>query len=363
MKLSLGTIFFGLFTALALLISWTVAPLSQRVGGAYAVNDLTGRSVRLYGSAKKAMIFTPIIWHYVTVDQSDQNIHSIAPFMAEEIKGKLLTRIFPGLTEKNQALAVAGAIPLSTELILLARPDVVVSWAHFSGELSYVKYPGLILIPSNFTIEGLYPLLAQLTNKYQRVDYLDHRFQERLLVLTEHLPSLTSNSPTALALSSRLVIMGRNFINLNRNFERVNIINAASNLVFQSGSLNIEALLALNPDLIFLSFVERSLKVDDIYQNPLLMGLKAVKQRRVYRFPKGLARMEGPVEEPILASWMKRLAYPDLTGSLSLRRDIKKIYWEFFHYEMSEEEIDELLELPENRFSAHYEQFFGRRED
>jgi iron complex transport system substrate-binding protein len=359
MNLRFGPVFTAAFMAAALMISLFPPRLAVRAVRPYAVTDLTGQNVELPGPAKSAVIYTPTVWHYVTVDQTSQNIQAMAAFMTNEIRGNLLDRIFPGLTRKEPALGdtVAVARPLSSELILLARPDVIMGWAHFSGELAYVKYPGLIQIPASYSLEAMYLLLGRLTGKSLRVDYLYRRQSQRFCELNAGFSPKPDKPLTAVAFSARQTVMGKEFTVFNRNLKRAGLINAAGDLGIRPGPLSPEILLELNPDIIFLNYLNRSVRVNDFYRQPALQGLSAVRNKRIYRLPRGAARMEGPVEEPILTAWLTVLAYPDLTGRMSLRGEIKNTYREFYGYEMSEDEIDDFLELGENALSADYGRF------
>ncbi|MDR1085012.1 MAG: hypothetical protein LBP22_09185 [Deltaproteobacteria bacterium] len=359
MRLFNGTAVFGLIILGSLLLSLSAPGLKERGTLPYIVTDLTGCQVDLSGPAKEAMLFTPSAWHYVTVDETDQNIQAIAAFMTQEIKGELLDHIFPGLSMKEPVLgqAVAVARPLSLELVLVAKPDILLNWAHFSHEFLYIKYPGLIQVPANFDTSELYGLLGRLTGKNGRVSYLYRRFHEQLAVLSAHLPLRPEKLLTAMPLNGHLHIMGRNFISVNTNLNRVGLKHIAQNYDSRQGPLNLEVFLELDPDFIFLYFHDLSFSVDDVYTHPVLGSLKASRMRQVYRLPKGTSRLEGPVEEPILAAWLSKIAYPEMSEPVSLREQIKNTYHEFFGYEMTQEEIDHMLQMKENRGSANYEQF------
>jgi hypothetical protein len=135
---------------------------------------------------------------------------------------------------------------------------------------------------------------------------------------------------------------------------------AGADLTPRNGPVNVETLFVLDPDYIFLP----SYKGDawrtpaDLYADPRLGSISAIRRRQVYRMPGGVARMDGPVEAPVLAQWMIELINPAAARPRQpLRTAIRDAYLTAFAYPASDDDIDGVLRIADNRESAGYWRF------
>ena len=88
------------------------------------------------------------------------------------------------------------------------------------------------------------------------------------------------------------------------------------NVAFEAGlnqptvTVNAEQYSPGTPDIIFLNYYDEPTKPDDLYNDPVLANLSAVKSRRIYKTP----RLDPASHEaPLVWMWMTMLfAYPDL---------------------------------------------------
>lgn len=101
-----------------------------------------------------------------------------------------------------------------------------------------------------------------------------------------------------------------------------------------------EDLLAWQPDVIFSSNV----KVGDIIADGNLQNIPAIQSERVYAVPT-VAHVWGnrTVEQPLTVMWAMNKLYPDLYGEAELAEDIAYFYDHFFGYEMSQDEINDII--------------------
>jgi iron complex transport system substrate-binding protein len=112
----------------------------------------------------------------------------------------------------------------------------------------------------------------------------------------------------------------------------------------------------MNPDLIIVFVGD----YEGVIRDPRWRGLKAVQNRRVYvsissnRYTFNLA-------QPLGSRWMAELAYPDRLQP-KLRALFREHYRENYGYSLSEAEVDELLNVAENRNAAGYERFMNPQE-
>jgi len=120
--------------------------------------------------------------------------------------------------------------------------------------------------------------------------------------------------------------------------------------------LNLESLLVIDPDVIFVppwgsGYDSKVFYADDRYK-----VIRAVMNRRVYAMPIGVSRIEGLVEYPMVIRWMKDVVYPSKNG-ISFRDYILSKFRDAYGYEMTDQDIDAFLRMKENASSANYDQF------
>lgn len=104
---------------------------------------------------------------------------------------------------------------------------------------------------------------------------------------------------------------------------------------------DLEDLLQWDPQMIFLT---QHGAADDLRSNPLYRGVSAVKNDAIVLVPT-VGHMWGghTVEAPIAACWIMHKLYPDLMPKADLYKEVKFFYKTFFAYEMSDEEIEEII--------------------
>lgn len=324
------------------------------------IQDMAGHPVYLEGAARKVMIFAPMLWHYVNVDGSDEHVFAIAKFMKKEAQHTLFGKLYPGIATKDEALTSTGAVPLGVEQVLLERPDAVLSWADFATGLENIRYPGLVKLDSDASPANaaLYRLFGELAGQSQRVQWLFDRYGRQVDDIRTNVPSGSQPAKIIVLSSDRLYLWGANTAGFNANLRLLNAENVAAGVKRQNGDTNIETLLGFDPEVIFIaSYYMSAFFPADVYADPRLRSLRAVKNRRVYRMPAGASRMEGPVELPLLMAWMAELLHPEITPKIRLREMIRQTYQEVYGYAMSEREMDELLQIEHNNISVNYERF------
>ncbi len=128
-------------------------------------------------------------------------------------------------------------------------------------------------------------------------------------------------------------------------------INAAEELSGQHPAFiksgNFEDIMKWNPDIIYLSNFEDTMP-EDLYTNSIdgqdWSQINAVKNKRVYRIPLGIYRWYPPsLDGPLMLKWMAQKNYPDLF-TYNMDEEIRSYFKEFHHYDLSDEEISEILE-------------------
>jgi iron complex transport system substrate-binding protein len=343
---------FGIFFILIIAVSVNPPVVQPQQEGDSRLTDMGGYPVTLTPPAERVMIFPPLAAHYATIDETTEHIAAVGGYLRDDAEKTVLSGLFPELPHIAEALTVTGSVPLGVEQILLLQPDAVLTWLWFSDDLARIHYKGLV----RFTFDrddglGYFSLIGGIAGKNERAAEISERYHKKTAELTAQISGEYPAKVLVIA-NENLFVWNAAFTDFNSNLGMINAVNAAEHL---SGTPNIEVILGLDPDIIFLNDYANALTVESIYTDPVFSGFKAVAERRVYRMPRGFASMKGPVEQPILFLWMALLIRPET--ELSLRREIKDTYLEIFNYEISEEETDLMLHIKENGGSRYYSIF------
>ncbi len=110
--------------------------------------------------------------------------------------------------------------------------------------------------------------------------------------------------------------------------------------------VSIEQLLLWDPEIIISWDDERGGYYSGILKDPAWKDITAVKKGEVYEIPnKPFNWFDRPpsVNRILGLKWIGNLLYPDIYD-YDMREEVKEFYDKFYHYQLTEEEIDELLE-------------------
>ena len=103
-----------------------------------------------------------------------------------------------------------------------------------------------------------------------------------------------------------------------------------------------EQLLAWDPEIVVIDIGEP----EDIYNGPLWQDVSAVKNGKLYRQPNGMFIFNRPSAESavLYPLWFVMKAYPDRFSDISIEDEIINFYSTIFDYDLSEEELELLLD-------------------
>jgi iron complex transport system substrate-binding protein len=136
-------------------------------------------------------------------------------------------------------------------------------------------------------------------------------------------------------------------------------INPASHLNAYA-PVGAEQVLAWAPDILLLGNFDRDLKPALFFDGALFDSIPAVKQKRVYLYPRGGFRWDPPSQEtPLAWRWLFALFHPD-APSASLRAEIAESYRRLYAHTLDAAEIDTILKMTDNEDSLDYSGKFGR---
>jgi iron complex transport system substrate-binding protein len=191
-------------------------------------------------------------------------------------------------------------------------------------------------------------------------------------IRSELQPETLQHKPRVLMMGASLRDRGYFYMKSVKNsyqiyFPSAGILNASQGLTGERQDA--ERILAMDPDMIFLTGSRHSWwpteNPQEFLQDPRWRGLKAVQARRVYRMPGG-GGLGGMIFQPIYDRWMAEMAHPDRMKP-RVRQLLRDRFITEFEYHLSDDQIDDILNVEENRglpgterFERNYQAYQGQ---
>ncbi len=108
--------------------------------------------------------------------------------------------------------------------------------------------------------------------------------------------------------------------------------------------LNAEEIPNINPDVIIIGRAKSPEAIQKIYENPIYAGTNAVKNKKVYVNPTGVFSWDRYGTEGVLQIlWAAKILHPEIFKDIDIAAETKKFYKEFLHYELSDDEVNYIL--------------------
>lgn len=325
-----------------LLLALCVGLLSARV-----VVDSYGKKVQVPDEITRAMPMIPVLLQISLMLDNEDKIIFGSPRMPPK---PLLNKVFPKI-ELNPNKS--GVLSSSVESIIAAKAQVVfgpVGLIFDENAKKQLEAAGIVVvnihkfstadeIKQNVSIVGEIfggksVQKAREFNAYfdKNVKFVRSRtakiaHKKRVLSLSFH----SGNFNTI-----RADDIGAEYIRIAGG------INASSQEDFKvSTTINEEQVLVFNPDII-ITYTAQSAKA--IRENPAFKTLKAIKNKQVFVVPSGVflwgTRSAEGALQPL---WLAKVLYPELFEDLNLGQKVREFYEKFYHYKLSDEELESIL--------------------
>lgn len=174
--------------------------------------------------------------------------------------------------------------------------------------------------------------------------------------------------PTTLTMRPRVLLFGGSrrdwrvlYVRDHHHSHQIYVIRAGlenAAYEYEARRPDAERILAMEPDMIFL--MERSRDPETVQEfmgDPRWRGLKAVHEKRVYRMP-GTSSADLAIMQyrPLWTRWMAEIGHPERMRP-RLRQMLRESFVREFGYRLTDDQIDVLLRIDENKDSAGYERF------
>ncbi|ATB70073.1 hypothetical protein SJPD1_1968 [Sulfurospirillum diekertiae] len=204
-------------------------------------------------------------------------------------------------------------------------------------------------------------VMAAVTEQPQRAEALINNYHDAYRQIDRELQVKTlTNHPRILIMGSSTQDKSHFYIKSYKNEYRIyfppaGVDNASKG--WTGERVETERILAMDPDYIFLMADSKNQTPDTFMHDPRWRGLKAVRDKRVYRMLDGSGGgLLGLVLQPISVRWMAEITHPDRMKS-GIREMLRETYIREFNYHLSDQEIDDELHISDNLHSQGYERF------
>ena len=328
----------------------------------YANNiDIKGQDdnmVVLKETAKRALIFTmPFASMYIAIDNGTKNIVGVHGSSNKNLKTSFMINAYPDIKNLNTELVQSGFTP-NIEQVLALKPDVVFQWADQGDHIiEPLRKLGLHVISVKYGtqeyLEEWIKIMGQTTGNNDKAMQILKWHEEKKSLLNS-LTSKNKTKPKIVSLQTskdRIKIAGNGSYD-NYTIELAGGINPAKNDIQRFADISKEQLLKYNPDIIILGTFD-SHTPDDFMSQEIFKNLKAVKNKQVYKLPVGGYRWGVPhVEIPLTWLWLYQLI--DGSESIHLKKEMKHAYKSLYNYDISDEEIKQILSLDINKNTKNY---------
>lgn len=326
------------------------------------LNDMEGRSFKSNAPPNRVVSYAPIVEPYVTINRGIDHLFAVPSIIRARALGSLLSKVYPAVIK---LLITGNTVSPDPEFILYCQPDYVFTVRGRGDQLRQIGYRKLIEINYEPMKEGnsfarAWNLIGSVSGMRERASRLIKKYNDEMLEIRSISTAFQPGSIRVLLLNrfSGSLFVGGLTNDLNHVIESAGGINPVIQYSYFS-QIGFEGILALDPTVIIVVSQDKGATIKELLNQPQLQPLKAMRQRMVYLMPS-YSGYNSTIDEPLLLSWMLEILRSN-TMPLITRDMYRRLYHESFQYDLSDEEIDEALRIPENSQSYGYERFVAKR--
>lgn len=275
----------------------------------------------------------------------------------------IMGQLFPAALRVPHDIASPDFVP-NVESIVALDPDVVVQWGDRGGGLTApLESAGLKVVGLTYgTQQDLttwITLFGTLLGRKARAAQLNAWMHGRLAQFGS---PPAGKAPSVLYFNRYLggfKVAGRGTYN-DFCAKLVGATNPATGPRGLTGSgmvgVDVEQVLAWDPDVLLLGNFDAAVPAD-VYRDPVLRDLAAVRAKRVYKVPLGGYRWDPPSQEsPLMWRWLSMIAFPD-GPAFDLRGQVVDDYRFLYGRTPTSGQLDGVLRLAANAASAGTDRF------
>lgn len=322
------------------------------------VLDTTGASVEMKQSIEKVAV-VPIPWTSIAyaIDGTGERLVGIHPSAKESYSNCILKNLAPEI-ENVSTDAIGMDFAINMEEVQKINPDVMIVWDYQTKEAEQLKTIGIPAVSLKYgTLEDLQSgikVIGSILDKEEKAEKLVAYHQDAITYFQSKEDQLNNTTiPKVLYLrDEELKVAGKGAVNTVL-IQMAGGENVAKDVAGQWTTVTMEQVIKWNPEIIIISqfsdvtpqsLFNNSIKGQDWSQ------IDAVKNKKVYKAPMGIYRWDAPcAETPLMIEWMAQIFQPDIFNDFVLEDELKDFYKEFLNYELSQEDVNLILQKQFNK--------------
>ncbi len=325
-----------------------------------AIVDHTGNTVVIPADINRVVISSilPLPSVFCLFDGAADKLVGMDPSSMAAAKNSILPKIHPEVLNVSTDFIKDGN--LNIEELMKLKPDVVLYSADNTADyevLSKAGIPAIAFSTSKFefdtvkTFDNWVLLMGEIFGQQetakQIASYGYEVKDEVTKVLEEAGDSL--RKPKALILfrydNGSIKTSGSNFFG-QYWMDSTGAENVAKDLKGMA-EINMEQIYQWDPEIIFITNFT-PYQPEDLYENSIegfdWSKVKAVRDKKVYKFPLGMYRWFPPASDtPLSMQWLATKNQPELFGELNMDTEVREYYKRFYSYDLSDEEVYQIF--------------------
>ncbi len=327
------------------------------------IKDHTNKEVVIPKHPKRVLISSimPLPSVYCLYRGGPKDLIGIPKASMSAAKHSYLAKVYPEILKLESEYDTGGKVNI--EEVMKLKPDLVLYRSNKEDEGEMYKKAGIpavgfsVTIGKTNTVETLAKWLELLQDIFGETDNsagIVNFGRETLKNIQDKIKDIPEDKkPTAIVFSGaaggKLKAAGGNiFANfwINQTGGR----NIASELKGAGSEINMEQLLKWNPDIILINnfcpyvpedFLENKIEGYDF------SNLKAVQNKKVYKYPLGMYRWYPPASDtPLCLMWMAKHMQPEIFKDVDMDKEVKDYYKKFYKHEIKDEDLKKIYNPP-----------------
>ncbi|WP_299815055.1 ABC transporter substrate-binding protein [uncultured Roseibium sp.] len=273
----------------------------------------------------------------------------------------LYAEILPEMASIPSGAAQDGFVP-NVEAILEQKPDAIIQWTHDPAIIEPLERVGLTVVGWQCCTEqdrlDYLTLSGYMTGRNDRVQSILKLQNDALTSLSEKMADQDQTILPSVLHIDQINDQIRVIANGSQDLSLSGVTNPAAD---DSGewwrTIDLEQLLVWNPDMIVIPAYAAELDPQDLFDNPILASLEAVKNKRVYKQPF-FARTPDAPEIYLTSVWLAAVAHGS-DFAPDFREKIVNAYELIYGARLSEDQLNSILESEANTPARNYSDIFG----
>ncbi|MFD2263369.1 ABC transporter substrate-binding protein [Lacibacterium aquatile] len=341
-----------------------VALLAAASGaGAHEFKDQAGKLIQLEKPPQRLVTIVraaPTV--YYAADRTTDHFAAVNNDSIKQIATGIQGDLIPELLKLNGSAAQDGFAP-NVEAILAAKPDLVIQAGHNPKFIEPLERVGLkVAIWACCTEEqrrDYITLTGAISGNPERAATIRALEDASNAKMQKAFTGLAEGKFTRMIEVDQLGDQIRVVANSSRTYA----LSGAKNLAADTSgewwrTVDAEQILVWNPEVIIIPASALDLDPSAFYRHPLLAGVDAVKNKRIYKIPKFNRSPDLP-EVYLTAVWLGMLAHPESeTAKTAFRDQVRDAYDTIYGRKPTPDQINKILEVDQNQASKAYAKLF-----